>query len=318
MALTVQNSDGSVSGANAYVTLAEFKSYHGDRGNDYSAFSDPQINSAIIRATDFIDTRFAFRGVKQTFGVKATGTLTGTGNFSLNDSVTIGSKTYTFKAAASQPYQVVLGGDLATSLDKLTKALSGTGTPGVDYGVGTEAHGDVTSAHDATTLTVTAVTGGADGNAIPTTETSTAASWGGTTLDGGGAQTTEFPRKAGTESFVPFIEPFSIPLVLDGSLNTFTLLVGPDGLQIIGIPVALKRACNEYSFRALVQPLLQDAPAPEGGGLISKHSVQVETIQETFEYQQVQSGGFVLSVYPAADLLLERAGLIESGRVLTR
>lgn len=62
MGLTVQDSNGSVAGANAYITVEEFKTYHTDRGNAFSSFTDPQIASAIIRATDYLDQRFNFVG----------------------------------------------------------------------------------------------------------------------------------------------------------------------------------------------------------------------------------------------------------------
>lgn len=64
MALVVQTDDGTAAGANSYIDLPTFKSYHDDRGNDYSAFTDPQLTSAIIRACDYIDSRFRFKGVK--------------------------------------------------------------------------------------------------------------------------------------------------------------------------------------------------------------------------------------------------------------
>lgn len=63
MALNVQNDSGTVADANAYVTVAYFKAYHDARGNDYSAAtSDPLIEKAIIKATDYLDQRFRFRG----------------------------------------------------------------------------------------------------------------------------------------------------------------------------------------------------------------------------------------------------------------
>lgn len=63
MALNVQDNSGTVAGANAYVTVAYFKAYHDARGNDYSAASSDQlIEKAIIKATDYLDQRFRFRG----------------------------------------------------------------------------------------------------------------------------------------------------------------------------------------------------------------------------------------------------------------
>lgn len=63
MALVVQNDTGTAAAANGYITLAEFKAYHDARGNAYSA--DDAVNSqSIVRATDYMDQRFNWRGVK--------------------------------------------------------------------------------------------------------------------------------------------------------------------------------------------------------------------------------------------------------------
>lgn len=67
MALIVQDNTGSVAGANAYITVAEFNAYHDDRGGDYSgaAADDEAIEAAIVRATDYLDQRFNFVGKKR-------------------------------------------------------------------------------------------------------------------------------------------------------------------------------------------------------------------------------------------------------------
>lgn len=66
MTLIVQDNTGSVADANAYITVAEFKAYHDDRGGDYSgAADDAAIEAAIIRATDYLDQRFNFVGKKR-------------------------------------------------------------------------------------------------------------------------------------------------------------------------------------------------------------------------------------------------------------
>ena len=62
MAIIVQNQSGTQSGANAYVTVAEFKAYHLARGNDHSAYSDTEIEQAIVRGTDHLDERFSYVG----------------------------------------------------------------------------------------------------------------------------------------------------------------------------------------------------------------------------------------------------------------
>lgn len=66
MPITVQDNTGSIIGANAYISVAEFKAYHDVRGGDYSAAADDTvIAAAIIRATDYVDTRFWYVGRKK-------------------------------------------------------------------------------------------------------------------------------------------------------------------------------------------------------------------------------------------------------------
>lgn len=66
MAFTVEDGSG-LADANAYLALADFKTHHDDRGRDYSAFTDPQIQNAIVKATDYIEKRFGkmFRGIRR-------------------------------------------------------------------------------------------------------------------------------------------------------------------------------------------------------------------------------------------------------------
>lgn len=62
MALHVQDDNGSVGAANSYLTVDEFKAYHTDRGNVFSAYSDSLIQTSLVRATDYLDQRFTFVG----------------------------------------------------------------------------------------------------------------------------------------------------------------------------------------------------------------------------------------------------------------
>lgn len=64
MSLVVQNDEGTAEGANAYLSVADFKAYHDDRGNDYSGSDDAAIGAAIIKATDYVDGRFRYVGRK--------------------------------------------------------------------------------------------------------------------------------------------------------------------------------------------------------------------------------------------------------------
>jgi len=66
MAFTEEDGTG-ISGANAYVSVTFVDTHHDDRGNTaWVDFSTAEKQSAIIRATDYIDKRFGlrFRGVR--------------------------------------------------------------------------------------------------------------------------------------------------------------------------------------------------------------------------------------------------------------
>jgi hypothetical protein len=62
MAFTVQNDTGTQAGATSYMTVLEFKTYHDDRGNDYSSYTTTKIEAALVVASDHLDTRFEYVG----------------------------------------------------------------------------------------------------------------------------------------------------------------------------------------------------------------------------------------------------------------
>jgi len=62
MAFTVQDRHGSVADANAYISVDEFKVYHSDRGQPFASYDDAAIEQAIVKATDYLDTRFKYVG----------------------------------------------------------------------------------------------------------------------------------------------------------------------------------------------------------------------------------------------------------------
>ncbi|WP_306150736.1 DnaT-like ssDNA-binding protein [Roseovarius sp. MMSF_3281] len=62
MALTVEDGTG-LSNANAFVSLAEFKAFCDLRGHSYT--TDPLIEQAIVRATDFMSNSWAWDGFKR-------------------------------------------------------------------------------------------------------------------------------------------------------------------------------------------------------------------------------------------------------------
>lgn len=133
-------------------------------------------------------------------------------------------------------------------------------------------------------------------------------------------QTTEWPRQAGTAVFMPWwdISFLGVDAVFSGPAAAVELS-DASGNPIVGIPQAVKNATAEYALRALAQPLYQDAPAPVGGRLIQEHTVTVDVITETTVYAPSQgTGQFQMPAYPQADMMLARAGLIETGRTVYR
>lgn len=113
-------------------------------------------------------------------------------NFSNAETVTIGTHVYTFKTALTPAAdEVLIGASGAASLQNLTDAINGTGTPGTQYGTGTAVNADGTASYDGiSTITFTDGTVGTAGNSVATTTTAAHAAWGGATLSGGSAAAT--------------------------------------------------------------------------------------------------------------------------------
>lgn len=68
MAFTVDSGSGDA-GSNAYIAVAIFREHHVDRGNTaHLDFTDSEVETGIIRASDYIDKRFGrqFRGLRKT------------------------------------------------------------------------------------------------------------------------------------------------------------------------------------------------------------------------------------------------------------
>lgn len=60
----VQDVDDPTDDANAYIEVSLFKQYCLDRGYTYTA-TDAQIQEAIVKATDYIDARWTFKGQRK-------------------------------------------------------------------------------------------------------------------------------------------------------------------------------------------------------------------------------------------------------------
>ena len=118
--------------------------------------------------------------------VASKGTLTLAGIPADGDTVTIGTKTYTWKTALTPTEgQVLIGISAATALDNLKAAINLAGTANIDYKCAA-AHSIVTATTNTDTAqVVVALTTGVAGDLIATTDVSANASWGVVTLVGG-------------------------------------------------------------------------------------------------------------------------------------
>lgn len=118
----------------------------------------------------------------------ATQTLTSDNtNVANTETVTIGSKVYTFKTSLTPTEgEVLIGASADASLLNLIRAVNHSGTAGTDYQAAA-ANTQVSAATSVTshTFAVTALIPGAGANSIATTETSAHLSWGSTTLASG-------------------------------------------------------------------------------------------------------------------------------------
>ena len=63
MAFVLEDGTG-LAAANAFLSVAGYKSWADDRGHSYAAHSDAQIETAIVRATDYLSEKFTWSGYR--------------------------------------------------------------------------------------------------------------------------------------------------------------------------------------------------------------------------------------------------------------
>lgn len=152
------------------------------------AYSFPLANNTSFALFSVVGLDAAGNLALATFGaaaIAATGTLTLTAAGSADETITIGSVTYTLKAAPTAANEVLIGADETETAANLVAAINASGTEDTEYGTGTVIHPTVSASSAAGVVTVTAKETGTDANSIATTETSAVASWGAATLTGG-------------------------------------------------------------------------------------------------------------------------------------
>ncbi len=143
-------------------------------------------NALVIVNVDDNTTSREVRRETLLAGVSATGVLTFSGQITSTKVCVIGGKTYTWEAALSDvDGHVDVGATQAISEANLTNAINLGAGAGSAYATSTTAHPSVTAVDSGSTVVATALTAGAAGNVIATTEDDGQTAWGAVTLTGG-------------------------------------------------------------------------------------------------------------------------------------
>lgn len=127
------------------------------------------------------DLQMATRGG----AAKATGTLTFSGVGSADETVTIGSVTYTLKAAPAAANEIDIGATADETADNLVAAINGGAGEGTAYGTGTDPHPQVVASKGASGVVELQARQAGQAGEVATTETSAVAAFGAATLTGG-------------------------------------------------------------------------------------------------------------------------------------
>ncbi len=296
MAFIIEDGTG-IASANAYISVAEFKSYHADRGTDVTSLATADVQQAVVKATDFIEQRWGdrFLGNREFKDISAArATLTFTGQPTNAETVTIDATVYTFNTSLGGANSVLIGASVEASILNLINAVGAAASfAGSTHGIGTVSHTTVTAVEGVgDTLIAEAKAKGTAGNGIASTDTVTLASWSSATLLGGGDVITP--------------QPLSFP-----RLN----LLDREGLSVRGIPTKLKSATAEYAFRASTIDLMPDPVIDSTGRAVTGKREKVGPIEVETRYAEGADLSVLLKPYPAADRLLSEY-VASTGRVI--
>lgn len=152
-----------------YASLAKFKSrskaFEGTTYDDIDCIDTLRIQSGIL------DGKLA-QFYALPVSVCAPAVLTFAGNVSADDTVTIGAKTYTYKASPAAANDVDLGATAALSVINLKRAIN-EGTNGGSYHADTTVNVDVEATRSSLVLTLTARVPGPDGDDLTLSKSAT-------------------------------------------------------------------------------------------------------------------------------------------------
>jgi hypothetical protein len=166
----------------------------------------------------------------------ATGTLNLAGVGSAGETITIGSITYTLRAAPTTvAYEVKIGASASDTCDNLIAAINAGAGSGTLYGSATVAHPNVTAAAGSGDTVVVTLKSDQDsyegpaGIGIATTETLATAlsAWAATTLTGAGTSAANSAPSAATDGV-------ALPHMTDRALLFLTSILGSGTMAVTG------------------------------------------------------------------------------------
>lgn len=279
MAFIVEDGSGK-KGATSYGTVAAFEAYWLDRGVDISSWTNEDKQACLVKATDYIDTRWGlrFKGRRYWRTISSRSVFTLTDQPLDGETVTVGSAIATFKDTATEDEHAEIGDTLIETLGNLADALAAADddTDGVLSAF-------LIADPDNAALTVLTTKDG-----VATTETVTNGSFDTATTSGWTAhqQPLEFPRLS---------------------------LYDKAGNLVEGIPDRLREATFEYAYRANTAELAPDPTIDATGLQVTGNRTKVGPIETDVKYAE-NSTIKVTKPYPAADRLLQE--YISTGGVI--
>jgi hypothetical protein len=237
----------------------------------------------------------------------ATGTLTLTANAANGDTVTTGTKTYTFQTVLTNvDGNVLIGASASDSIDNLIAAINLGAGSGTLYAAATTANGFVSAAAGVgDTMVASALSAGTAGNLIATTETGANMSWGAATLTGGAGDVnvlTAPQLPSNTTAAVGLVT--TLGTVVAAHTGTFGVIsldevLGSNAISPKNLLLIVDGQTRDpiFSSSRIIYGLLQTENATDG------HTMTGTTPNRAqISYVRINSAGDDLEVVPATDI----------------
>lgn len=278
MTLVLETGTG-IQKANSYVLPAFVTTYLTNLGrateNSWSTLGTTAQEAACIAATSYIDTRWGgrFKGTKQIYfnGRPARALLTVSGQPVANDTLVVGSFTYTFVTAMDDfnINEIEIGADVDETISNISKTIT------QDLEIQAALRNDTTNQ----ILLTSDLNGEAGNNTIlnATGATNIVVTEAFQHGEDEGEQPLEFPRAG---------------------------LFSRSGFAVVGISQRLKQATAEYAVRAAAATLYTDPETDPTGRIIKEKVERVGPIEEETVYSDGPVLEQLIKPYPAADRLI--------------